>query len=149
MPVELIVDDDVVFDHKIADIIEAAYTAAATHIDRLAAEVCIRICERAASQALNREYRERDNPTNVLSFPAEVDLPAELSLLGDIALCWPIVITEAQVQGKPLTAHAAHLTVHGVLHLAGYDHQDEAEAEEMEAMECTILARLNIANPYL
>ena len=111
---------------------------------------CVDVTE---SQELNLEYREKDKPTNVLSFPS--DIPEEmLSLLdaeplGDLVICIPVVLQEATEQQKTPTDHFTHLLVHGILHLLGYDHEiSEAEAEEMEALEIEILKKLGIANPY-
>jgi probable rRNA maturation factor len=117
------------------------------------ADVAIRIVGAQEGRALNRHYRGKDYATNVLSFPADVDgagLPkgVKLPLLGDIVLCAPVIAREAKEQKKPLNAHYAHLTVHGVLHLLGWDHQDEREADCMEALEREILAGLGIADPY-
>jgi probable rRNA maturation factor len=96
----------------------------------------------------NRQFRGKDYATNVLSFPYE-PLPGEkTTLLGDLVICAPVVAREAREQGKRVRAHYAHLTVHGVLHLLGYDHQVEAEAQKMEALERRVLARLGIADPY-
>jgi probable rRNA maturation factor len=118
------------------------------------ADLAIRIVDEDEGRALNRHYREKDYATNVLSFPGElppeVKLPkgVTMPLLGDIVLCAPVVAREAQEQGKPLKAHYAHLTVHGVLHLLGMDHQNEREAECMEQLEREILAELGIEDPY-
>lgn len=115
-----------------------------------ACEMSVRIVGIAESAALNAGYRQRSGPTNVLSFPFEtppgVVLDAEL--LGDLVLCAPLVVREAGEQRKPEAAHWAHLTVHGTLHLLGYDHLDDAEAEAMEALEIRILAALGYPNPY-
>jgi probable rRNA maturation factor len=115
---------------------------------RSSAELAIRIVDREESRRLNRQYRGKDAPTNVLSFPA--DLPGEigLNLLGDILICAPQVAEEALAQGKSEHAHWAHLTIHGVLHLLGYDHQQAAEAEVMEGIETALLESLGIPNPY-
>ncbi len=118
------------------------------------ADVAIRIVGEDEGRALNRHYRGKDYATNVLSFPGElppdVKLPkgVTMPLMGDIVLCAPVVVREAQEQAKPLNAHYAHLTVHGVLHLLGMDHQDEREAECMEQLEREILALLGIEDPY-
>lgn len=104
----------------------------------------------AEMQVLNRDWRGKDKPTNVLSFPAP-DMPVpegEATPLGDIALACETVSREAAEQGKPLADHTAHLIVHGTLHLLGYDHETDGEAEEMESEERKILARLGIADPY-
>jgi probable rRNA maturation factor len=108
----------------------------------------IRIVDREEMRALNTRYRGKDSPTNVLSFPAEVPVEVDLPLLGDIVLCAPLVADEAQAQGKPVEAHWAHLTVHGVLHLLGYDHQEPNDAEAMEGREIRILESLGIGDPY-
>ncbi len=115
-------------------------------------EVLIRLVDIAESQALNLQYRDKDKPTNVLSFPA--DLPEEVIAtlprepLGDIIICAPVVAEEAREQGKLLAAHWAHMTIHGLLHLLGYDHLDDHEAEEMEALEIQALTLLGYNNPY-
>ena len=112
----------------------------------------IRIVSETESQALNRDYRGKDTPTNVLSFPAE--LPPELIAqldevpLGDLAICAEVVAREALEQGKPLRAHWAHMTVHGVLHLLGHDHIEQADAARMEPLEIAILTELGWDNPY-
>ena len=112
------------------------------------AELTVRIVGREESRELNRTYRGKNSDTNVLSFPAELPEGVELPLLGDIVICAPRVVEEAAAQGKPEHNHWAHLTVHGVLHLLGYDHQDDEQAEEMEALETALLAGLGIPDPY-
>lgn len=116
------------------------------------ADLAIRLVDAKEGRALNRHYRGRDYATNVLSFPADLPegLPkgVRMPLLGDLVLCAPVVAKEAREQGKPLAAHYAHLTVHGVLHLLGWDHGDDREAEAMEALERQILAGLGIDDPY-
>lgn len=115
---------------------------------RREAEVSIRIVDAAESRALNLRYRGKDRPTNVLAFPA--DLPAELqvALLGDLVICKEVVEAEARAQGKPADAHWAHMVVHGVLHLIGYDHQEPEAAQAMESAEAEILAALGWPDPY-
>ena len=118
----------------------------------------LRIVGRDEITALNRDYRDKDNATNVLSFPAEpVEIPglppeaqAELAAqLGDIAICAEVVAAEAAEQGKPVDAHWAHMTIHGVLHLLGHDHIETAEAEKMEALETKLLAKFGYSDPYI
>jgi probable rRNA maturation factor len=111
-------------------------------------ELTLRVVDCEESRQLNRQFRGKDAPTNVLSFPADVPAEIDLPLLGDIVICAPLVEKEALDQGKSLVAHWAHLTLHGVLHLLGYDHQHEVEAEEMEAIEIRLLESLGFPNPY-
>ncbi|ATE71159.1 rRNA maturation RNase YbeY [Lysobacter capsici] len=117
------------------------------------ADLAIRIVGTKEGRSLNRHYRDRDYATNVLSFPADLPegLPkgVKLPLLGDLVICASVVVREAREQKKPLNDHYAHLTVHGTLHLLGWDHEDEREAECMEQLEREILASLGIADPYL
>ncbi|HEY0636001.1 MAG TPA: rRNA maturation RNase YbeY [Gammaproteobacteria bacterium] len=112
------------------------------------AELTIRIVDDAESAELNETYRGKQGPTNVLSFPFEAPPGVPLPLLGDIVICAPKVAREAEEQGKPAEAHWAHLTLHGCLHLLGYDHIEQEEAEAMEALETELLAALGYANPY-
>lgn len=116
-------------------------------------ELAIRIVGEDEGRVLNRDFRGKDYATNVLSFPAELPegLPERLRppLLGDLVICAPVVAGEAAQQRKPVAAHYAHMTVHGTLHLLGWDHEDDTEAEAMEAREREILATLGIADPYL
>ncbi|ASX11002.1 TPA: rRNA maturation RNase YbeY [Aeromonas hydrophila] len=113
------------------------------------AEVTVRIVDEAESNELNLTYRGKDKPTNVLSFPFEAPPGLELPLLGDLVICRQVVEHEAIEQGKPLMAHWAHMVVHGSLHLLGYDHIEDDEAEEMEALERDIMQELGFADPYL
>ena len=112
---------------------------------RVESEVTIRIADEHEARALNSQYRGKDYATNVLTFA----LTEEPYLMGDIIICGPVVASEARAQNKDLMAHFAHLTVHGMLHLSGYDHETEPQAELMEALEVQILAKLGYANPYL
>ena len=117
------------------------------------ADLAIRIVGSKEGRSLNHHYRGKDYATNVLSFPAELPegLPkgVKLPLLGDLVLCAPVVAKEAAAQGKPVAAHYAHLTVHGVLHLLGWNHEDTREAECMEQLEREILAGLGLPDPYI
>jgi probable rRNA maturation factor len=114
------------------------------------AEVSILIVDADEGRSLNRDYRGKDYATNVLSFALnEGETVAGMPLFGDLVLCAPVVAQEAADQGKDLLAHYAHLTVHGMLHLQGLDHEDEAEADAMEALETLILAKLGYPDPYL
>lgn len=111
-------------------------------------EVTLRIVDLAESQQLNSDYRNKDKPTNVLSFPFEAPEHIEMPFLGDLVVCAAIVEQEAREQKKPVVNHWAHLCIHGLLHLLGYDHIDETEAQEMEGFETAILAKLKIDDPY-
>ncbi len=106
-------------------------------------QICLRIVDETESQALNKQFRGKDKPTNVLSFPFE-----EEDYLGDLALCHNVIQAEALAQHKNLRAHYLHLVIHGILHLLGFDHENEADATEMEQIEIELLAQLKIANPY-
>ena len=110
-------------------------------------ELCVRIVDEDESQRLNRDYRHNDAPTNVLSFPADVDLPDAL-IWGDVLVCAPVVAREAAARQKPYEDHFAHMVVHGVLHLLGYDHQTAADAAVMERLEAGIMDRLGMSDPY-
>ncbi len=112
------------------------------------AELTIRLVDVQESQNLNNTYRGKDKPTNVLSFPFESPPKLELPLLGDLVICVPVVETEASNQNKTLEAHWAHMVVHGCLHLLGYDHIIDSEAEEMESLETQLIESLGFPNPY-
>jgi probable rRNA maturation factor len=142
----------------------AAYDAARAHSPRgLAAELTIRVVGAAESRRLNRTWRQKDKPTNVLSFPVErlasVTRTASAggayspgpgaAVLGDLAICAPVVAREARDQGKTAQAHWAHMVIHGVLHLLGYDHENDRDARRMESLEARILGELGYPDPYL
>lgn len=111
-------------------------------------EVTLRIVDAPEGRELNRDYRGKDYATNVLSFPFEAPPGVELGLLGDLVVCAGVVEHEASEQGKTAQAHWAHLVIHGMLHLQGYDHQDTDDAETMEQLEIRLLAGLGIPDPY-
>ncbi|WP_439107964.1 rRNA maturation RNase YbeY [Congregibacter sp.] len=111
-------------------------------------EAGLRIVDVPEMQQLNAQYRGKDRPTNVLSFPAELPEDVTLDLLGDIVICAPVVQEEAASQGKPLAAHWDHMLIHGVLHLLGFDHESDAEATHMESLETQALATLGWPCPY-
>jgi probable rRNA maturation factor len=137
-------------------VVREAISRAADAIDvgAPAAEVAVLLCDDATIAALNAQWRGREEPTNVLSFPAPPAsdlMPSEPSApvhLGDIAIARETVIREAREQGRTVSQHLAHLAVHGFLHLLGYDHQTDEEAEDMETLEREILATLGISDPY-
>jgi probable rRNA maturation factor len=110
---------------------------------RRRAAVTLRFVAEAEARRLNREFRGKDHPTNVLTF-----IYASAPLAGDVVICTPVVAREAREQGKPTEAHYAHLVVHGLLHLQGEDHENDAEARRMERRERSILKRLGYADPY-
>ena len=116
--------------------------------EQLERDLCLRVCDSAESQDLNQTFRGRNTPTNILSFTA-AGIDGVTVPLGDLALCWPVAVAEAQQQGKTVAHHVAHLCVHGVLHLLGYDHADDGDAEAMERIETQILANLGVADPYM
>ncbi len=115
---------------------------------RRSAELSIRLVDSVEGRELNRQYRGKDYATNVLSFPVELPPGIKLPLLGDLVICAPVVAREAAEQDKKRRDHYAHLTVHGVLHLLGHDHEIEADAERMEAIERRVLHRFGIGDPY-
>lgn len=141
-------DTSIPADDVLADWVSRAIESAAAG---MSAEVAVRIVDADEIRTMNREYRDKDRPTNVLSFPAgpiEGMPAAEPVPLGDVVVCAPIVRDEATAQGKPLVDHWAHMLVHGTLHLLGYDHAADDEAATMEALETRILLAAGVADPY-
>ena len=112
-------------------------------------ELTIRIVDMDEGTQLNRRWRKASGPTNVLSFPAVGVEEYAPGLLGDIVICAPVVNNEAKIQNKSIDAHWAHMVIHGVLHLSGYDHENSQDAEEMEAVETELLESLGYNNPYI
>jgi len=113
-----------------------------------AAEVTVRIVDEVESEQLNQQYRHKQGPTNVLSFPFQSDVPMEVTLLGDIVICAPVVVREALEQHKDPEAHWAHMLIHGTLHLLGFDHHTDSEADAMEQQEILLMQGLGFTNPY-
>lgn len=140
--VEVCAENEFWAAHELAFIAALQRAAAMEHI---VGEVSVLLTDDAAVQALNRDWRGKDSPTNVLSFPAPEN---QAGLLGDIALAQETIVREASEQGKSVEAHATHLIIHGFLHLLGYNHEQDEEAEAMEARERAILAALGVADPY-
>lgn len=143
----MIIDLDLAIDDEVPPLEAFEQWAGAACSDD-EAELSIRIVGLDESADLNETYRHKVGPTNVLSFPCEVPPGVPCKLLGDLVICAPVVEREAQEQGKMVRDHWAHLVIHGVLHLQGYDHIEVSDAERMETLEIEILARLGIANPY-
>ena len=112
-------------------------------------ECTIRIVDADESEDLNRQYRGKGAPTNVLSFPFQSPIEIEVELMGDLVICAPVVIEEATQQHKELQAHWAHMMVHGCLHLLGFDHENDHDAEKMELLERQIMSNLGYADPYM
>jgi probable rRNA maturation factor len=134
---------------KAEDIVRKAVAEAAAAVSTTAGELAIVLTDDSSIRALNREWRDKDAATNVLSFP----LPAgsasgTVKLLGDIVIAYETTAHEAEAEGKPLQNHLAHLAVHGFLHLVGYDHETDQEADAMESLEAVILSRLGVPNPH-
>lgn len=130
------------------DLFQLWVNSALNTVTTQAFELTIRLVNSDESQHLNKQYRKKDKPTNVLSFPFEVPEGIELNLLGDLVICSSVVEQEASTQNKALFDHWAHMVIHGCLHLLGYDHINDTDANEMEALEVKILAKLSIVNPY-
>lgn len=122
-----------------------AFDAAQSVASVDAGNIALLLADDGALHQLNRDFRGKDNPTDVLSFPS---LPMDRPFLGDIAVAWGVSATDAEIQGKKLADHLVHLLIHGYLHLLGFDHETDEEASEMEALEIKALATLGIANPY-
>ncbi|PKP81243.1 MAG: rRNA maturation RNase YbeY [Alphaproteobacteria bacterium HGW-Alphaproteobacteria-18] len=123
-----------------------AFEAAGSVAPVAEGNIALLLADDAALHQLNLDFRSKDKPTDVLSFPS---LPMDRPFLGDIAIAWGVSASDAKIQGKGLDAHLVHLLIHGYLHLLGYDHETDDEAAEMEALEIKALASLDIANPYL
>ena len=137
--------EDAAWSAALPDAAAAAERAAAAALGAVQGDVVVLLTDDAAVRDLNGRFRDKDGPTNVLSFPAAESAEPHL---GDLVLAFGVCAAEAEAQGKTLADHLSHLTVHGVLHLLGRDHEDEAEAEAMEAEERSILASLGVADPY-
>ncbi len=134
--------------HHMEEWIHAAIREASS-VKRELAELTVRIVDCEESQELNNQYRGKDKPTNVLSFPFQNPPGVTLPLLGDLVVCKAVVEKEAAEQVKPLISHWAHMLIHGTLHLLGYDHIDEDEAVEMESIETKLMIELGYSDPYL
>jgi len=124
------------------------WIGAAIGNQRESTELSVRIVDAEEGQALNEQFRGSTGATNVLSFPFENESPEPLPLIGDIVICAPVVAKEAREQNKALNAHWAHMMIHGVLHLLGYDHQNKNDANLMESLETEIMQGLGFPPPY-
>ncbi|MDG1494426.1 MAG: rRNA maturation RNase YbeY [Porticoccaceae bacterium] len=124
------------------------WVSAAIRDERDECELSIRIVDESESADLNQRYRGKSGATNVLSFPFDAVTPEPLPILGDLVICAPVLAREALEQHKTTTAHWAHIVIHGVLHLLGYDHIEDQEAEQMESLETAILVNLDFPPPY-
>jgi probable rRNA maturation factor len=142
--VQIVTQSDYPAPEMFQEWVDAALTARTQD-----SEIVLRLVDETESAELNLQYRHKKAPTNILSFPFEAPPGIELDLLGDLVICAPLIAQEAKQQHKLPAHHWAHITIHGVLHLLGYDHIEEQDAEQMEALEIEILHKLNIANPYL
>ena len=142
--IEVEVEDDA-WTRDLPDAVTVVERAATAALGMVVGDVVVLLTDDAAVQDLNARFRDRDRPTNVLSFPAAVSAAPHL---GDLVLAHGVCAAEAEAQGKALADHLTHLTVHGVLHLLGRDHEDATEAEAMEAEERSLLASLGVADPY-
>jgi probable rRNA maturation factor len=130
-------------------VIRRAVALAAAAVSTSEGELAILLTDDSAIHTLNRQWRGRDEPTNVLSFPGPEPQPDTPVLLGDIVIAYDTVAREALAEDKPIRHHLAHLAVHGFLHLVGYDHETDKEAQAMETLETVVLARLGVPDPYL
>ena len=141
--------EDPTWTDDLPDAVALVERAAVAALGTVEGDVVVLLTDDAAVQEINARFRDRDQPTNVLSFPAaDMTIPGHAPHLGDLMLAHGVCAAEAAAQGKTLADHLTHLTIHGVLHLLGRDHVDEAEAEAMEAEERTLLASLGVADPY-
>ncbi len=151
VPVRLVVSTS----ESVSDALELPTTEQCQHwaqsacVDERELEASLQIVSKPEMQELNRDYRGKDKPTNVLSFPMQLPEEVGLAFIGDLAVCADVVAEEAAEQGKAAEAHWAHMVIHGMLHLQGYDHIEDDEAEAMEILEIRILDQLGYANPYL
>ena len=119
-----------------------------TDLDKGESELLIRIVDKLEIQNLNKIYRNKDQTTNVLSFPSDLPIEIDESILGDVVICTDVVANEARAQNKTFEHHLIHMAIHGTLHLLGYDQVEESDANKMESLEIEILEKIEIANPY-
>lgn len=138
------INDVSVNEQKLKDTLQQVIT----DLDKGESELLIRVVDEAEIQDLNKRYRDKDRPTNVLSFPSDLPIEIDESILGDVVICTSVVTNEAAAQNKTFENHLTHMAIHGTLHLLGFDHIEESDANEMEALEIKILEKIKIDNPY-
>jgi len=138
------INDNSINEQSLIDTLQCVIT----DLGKGESELLIRIVDRDEIQALNNTYRHKDKPTNVLSFPSDLPIEIDESIMGDVVICTDVVLEEARKQKKTFENHLIHMAVHGTLHLLGYDHIEENDAIEMEDLEIKILEKLGIKNPY-
>jgi probable rRNA maturation factor len=149
LSVEISISDNIeAGEHDVPEQALLQSWATAAYLSGVPAVASILITDIDEMQQLNKRYRDKDKPTNVLSFTMQLPVEQDVYLLGDIALCAPVIKQEAGQQSKSEMSHWAHMVVHGMLHLQGYDHFNRDEAEEMEQMEIQILNKLGFNDPY-
>jgi probable rRNA maturation factor len=138
------INDVSVNEQKLKDTLQQVIT----DLDKGESELLIRVVDEAEIQDLNKRYRDKDQSTNVLSFPSDLPIEIDESILGDVVICTSVVTNEAAVQNKTFENHLTHMAIHGTLHLLGFDHIKESDANEMETLEIKILEKIKIDNPY-
>lgn len=138
------INDVSVNEQKLKDTLQQVIT----DLDKGESELLIRVVSEVEIQDLNKKYRDKDQSTNVLSFPSDLPVEIDESILGDVVICTSVVVSEAIAQNKTFEHHLTHMAIHGTLHLLGFDHIEESDANEMEALEIKILEKIKIANPY-
>jgi probable rRNA maturation factor len=146
--VEISVSESIRSGDNVPDFALLENCARAAYLNSIPAVVSMLLTDEDEMRRLNRQYRDKDKSTNVLSFPMQLSVGTDVLLLGDIALCVPVINQEAKQQSKTEQSHWAHMIVHGMLHLQGYDHIQPDEAEDMERMEINILEKMGFENPY-
>ena len=147
--IEVEVDDEA-WSEALPDVVARAERAAAAALGAIEGDVVVLLADDAHVREINARFRDKDRPTNVLSFPGgDMPMPGQAAHLGDIVLAFGVCRDEAEAQAKTLANHLTHLVIHGVLHVLGHDHEDEVEAEAMEAQERSLLASLGVADPYI
>ena len=138
------IKDDSINEESLANTLQQVIN----NLDKGESELLIRIVSKDEIQSLNKTYRNKDQTTNVLSFPSDLPIEIDESILGDVVICTDVVANEAKAQNKTFEHHLIHMAIHGTLHLLGYDHVEESDANKMESLEIEILEKIEISNPY-